>query len=112
MRQSCPARWKITYLTIADKSNTSTSRSIRSLGLTGKAIGRRPLVASQMTRHSISFIGGEKVTIRYNPAKPEEYYFPELLRGHLRHFLLQLATVVFFLGVILIGVFLFGRAYK
>ena len=57
-------------------------------------------------------IGGEKVTIRYNPRKPEEFYFPELLRGRLRHFLLQLAIVVLFLGVTLVGVFLFGRAYK
>lgn len=26
------------------------------------------------------FIGGETVTIRYNPAKPEEFYYRELLR--------------------------------
>src|ERR1700729_2729973 len=58
------------------------------------------------------FIGGEKVTIRYNPQNPEECYFPELLRGRLRHFLLQLATVVLFLGSILIGVLLFQHAYK
>jgi hypothetical protein len=57
-------------------------------------------------------IGGEKVTIRYNPQNPEEYYFQELLKGRLRHFLLQLATVVLFLGAILVGVLLFQRAYK
>jgi hypothetical protein len=57
-------------------------------------------------------VGGEKVTIRYNPRNPEECYFPELFKGRLRHFLLQLAIVVLFLGAILVGVFLFGRAYK
>ena len=57
-------------------------------------------------------VGGEKVTIRYNPRKPEECYFPELFKGRLRHFLLQLATVVLFLGAIFVGVLLFGRAYK
>jgi hypothetical protein len=57
-------------------------------------------------------IGGEKVTIRYNPQNPEEFYFPELLKGRLRHFLLQLATVVLFLGSILIGVQPLQRAYR
>lgn len=57
-------------------------------------------------------IGGETVTIRYNPQNPEEYYFPELLSGRVRHFLVQLATVVLLLGTILTGVLLFRHAYK
>jgi len=57
-------------------------------------------------------IGGEKVTIRYDPQNPEEYYFPELIKGRLRHFLLQFGTVILFLGCIVVGVFLLERAYK
>jgi len=57
-------------------------------------------------------IGGEKVTIRYDPQNPEEYYFPELIKGRLRHFLLQFGTVILFLGCIVVGVFLLERAHK
>lgn len=41
-------------------------------------------------------VGGESVTIRYNPAKPDEYYFRELLRSRVRRlFQLALYTAIF-----------------
>jgi uncharacterized protein DUF3592 len=31
-------------------------------------------------------LGGERVTIRYNPARPGQYYFRDLLRSRVRRF--------------------------
>jgi hypothetical protein len=40
-------------------------------------------------------VGGEAVSIRYNPAKPEQYYFRDLLRSRIRR-LLQLPLRMIF----------------
>jgi hypothetical protein len=41
-------------------------------------------------------VGGETVKIRYNPSKPEQYYFRELLRSRVhRFFQLTLYTTIF-----------------
>ena len=42
-------------------------------------------------------IGGESVTIRYNPANPEQYYFRELLRTRI-HTAFKTALIVIFFG--------------
>ncbi|MGB7987562.1 MAG: DUF3592 domain-containing protein [Terracidiphilus sp.] len=43
-------------------------------------------------------IGGETVTIRYNPAKPEKFYYRELLRTRV-----HTAIKVIFLGLLFLG---------
>jgi hypothetical protein len=43
-------------------------------------------------------IGGETVTIRYNPAKPEKFYYRELLRTRV-----HTAIKMIFLGLLFLG---------
>lgn len=58
------------------------------------------------------FVGGEKIAIRYNPDKPEEFYFPERLRADIRHKLLQIATIGLLIGVVSAAAFVFTRVFK
>ncbi len=48
------------------------------------------------------FIGGETVTIRYNPAKPEEFYYRELLRSKVHTAFKSALFCVFMIGVLLL----------
>lgn len=57
-------------------------------------------------------IGGEKVAIRYNPDKPEDYYFPELLKARLHHNSLRVGATVLFLALAGIVTLVFFHAYK
>jgi len=43
-------------------------------------------------------VGGETVNIRYNPAKPEEFYFRDLLRSRMRRFFQLTFYTLLFLG--------------
>lgn len=45
-------------------------------------------------------VGGEQIRIRYNPAKPEQYYFRELLQSRIRRFF-QLALYAFLFLIVL-----------
>lgn len=57
-------------------------------------------------------VGGEKIAIRYNPDKPEEYYFPELMKARLRHNSLQIGTIALFLSLFLIGSLVFNHVFR
>ena len=57
-------------------------------------------------------VGGEKIAIRHNPDKPEEYYFPELLKSRLRHNLSQIAFLVLFLSLILVPSLVFFHVFS
>jgi hypothetical protein len=53
-------------------------------------------------------VGGEKVTIRYNPSNPDEYHYPELLRARFvaagRKMLVALGALILFAYVIFIRI--------
>jgi hypothetical protein len=49
-------------------------------------------------------IGGETVTIRYNPARPEEFYYRELLRTRI-HIAVKMTLGILFLLVLYGGFF-------
>jgi hypothetical protein len=49
-------------------------------------------------------VGGEPVTIHYNPAQPEQFYFRELLRSRTRRFF-QLARN-WFIGLVVFALFI------
>jgi hypothetical protein len=57
-------------------------------------------------------IGGEKVAIRYKPDNPDEYYFPELLKARLRNYSVGLLTVLLFLSLIVVPIFLFFYVFN
>jgi hypothetical protein len=57
-------------------------------------------------------VGGEKIAIRFNPDKPEEYYLPELLKARLRHNLSQLVFLVLFISLILVPALVFVHVFK
>lgn len=57
-------------------------------------------------------VGGESVTIRYNPARPEEFYYRDLLRSRLNFFFrmaLVAAVLALFLVLALSFRLFFGR---
>jgi hypothetical protein len=48
-------------------------------------------------------VGGEKVKIRYNPQRPEQFYFRDLLKSRIRRFFqLTLYTLLFFAVLLLL----------
>jgi hypothetical protein len=51
-------------------------------------------------------VGGETVKIRYNPAKPEQYYFRDLLRSRVRRFFQLTFYTILFLAVLAILIWL------
>jgi len=57
-------------------------------------------------------VGGEKIAIRYNPDMPEEYYFPELLKARIHNIFVGVVTVVLFLGLILVPLFVFFHVFR
>jgi len=48
------------------------------------------------------FIGGETVTIRYNPANPEEFYYRELLRTNVHTAVKSTLFCAFVIGMTLL----------
>lgn len=55
---------------------------------------------------------GEKITIRYNPDKPAEYYFLETLKARLHNSFVGVATVVLVLALNLVPVFVFFHVFR
>ena len=49
-------------------------------------------------------IGGETVTIRYNPAKPEEFYYRELLRTKVHTAFKLTLFCAFLIGILLLRI--------
>jgi hypothetical protein len=45
-------------------------------------------------------IGGETVTIRYNPSDPDQYYFPDLLRSRVGSGLRATLVTIVFWGIL------------
>jgi len=56
-------------------------------------------------------VGGESVTIRYNPARPEQYYFRELLRTRV-HTTFKATLLLLFLLAVLGGIVVFSVTTK
>ncbi|HME59422.1 MAG TPA: DUF3592 domain-containing protein [Terracidiphilus sp.] len=48
------------------------------------------------------FIGGEKVTIRYNPANPKEFYYRDLLRTKVHTAFKSTLIGAFMIGILLL----------
>ncbi len=47
-------------------------------------------------------VDGNKTTIRYNPADPDRFYYPELLRTRIATLTKRIAIGVFFVAIILL----------
>jgi hypothetical protein len=56
-------------------------------------------------------VGGETVTIRYDPARPDRFYFRELLRTRVHTVVQRILAAVAFL-VVLAGFLLLHMAYR
>ena len=48
------------------------------------------------------FIGGETVTIRYNPANPKEFYYRDLLRSKVHTAFKSALICIFMIGILLL----------
>ena len=54
-------------------------------------------------------VGGESITIRYNPADPDEFYFRELLRTRVNSAIKRFIFIVTFFGIVVLGYSLRAR---
>ncbi len=58
------------------------------------------------------FIEGEAMTIRYNPAEPDRFYLPELLRTRVHTALLRTLNGLYYLGIILLLLWDLSRHHR
>lgn len=52
-------------------------------------------------------IGGETVTIRYDPSDPDRYFYPDLLRGQVESVVRGLYIVLLFVALVIVPILLF-----
>jgi hypothetical protein len=57
-------------------------------------------------------VGGESVTIRYNPARPDRFYYRELLRTRVHTGFKITLTVLVFLGIAAVAFYLRMQSYS
>jgi len=54
-------------------------------------------------------IGGEAISIRYNPAEPDQYYLRELLQARVRRTVIQVAIAIGFVGFCILAIWVNAR---
>ena len=57
-------------------------------------------------------VGGESVAIRYNPKDPEEFYYRDLLKSRVNRFCRAVFTVIAFIAIFFIGVWLRSLGWR
>jgi hypothetical protein len=56
-------------------------------------------------------IGGEKIAIRYNPDKPDQYFFPELLKAQIHNYVSAFVALTLFVLLVTVPVLLFFHVF-